>query len=158
LASEHSTGPSIKLRTVSRTRDHKPRPEDSWSPALRVAESPELQALVQERDQLREQLRHVKDLSSRLIDKVDEQAHQIELLEATVKGKEALIRGLEAEAAQLIANASTREQHVNVLKGEFKELESANDELVSKAVQREERMAQLESFLEMIAQAESRDK
>lgn len=140
----------MRLRPLSPGLDD----SGSWSPALRAVESPELQSLVQERQHLQEQLRHVKDLSSRLIDKVDEQSQRIEALEAELKGKETLIHDLEAESASLIAHASNREEAVKALNGELTELSSANDELVLKAAEREERIAQLESFLKMIAEAE----
>jgi predicted nuclease with TOPRIM domain len=163
LASEDITGEHPihdspkRVRLMQRARNPFAAPPGDWSPALRSADSPELQALVLERAQLREQLVHVKDLSTRLIDKVDEQAQRIEALESELKRKDAMIHDLEAETAQLIAHASNREEHVTALKGELKELEAANDELVSKAAKREDRISQLESFLKMIAEADRRE-
>jgi chromosome segregation ATPase len=127
-----------------------------YSPALQAIESNELEALVDEREDLREQLRNVKDLSSRLIDRVDAQDQRIAILEGELKSKETLIRDLETEAAQLIAHASNREEHVKALKSELKELAATTDELVAVASKREDRISQLESFLKMIADSDRR--
>jgi chromosome segregation ATPase len=127
-----------------------------YSPALQAIESNELEALVDEREDLREQLRHVKDLSSRLIDRVDAQDQRIAALEAELKGKEQMIHDLESEAAALIAHASNREDHVKALKSELKELSAATDEMVVQASKREERISQLESFLKMISDTDRR--
>ncbi len=162
MPGDHPTDPPRKVRAVLRSagdwaRDRGARSEErTWSPALRSTESPELQALVQEREQLREQLFHVRDLSSRLIDRVDEQDQRIGALEADLKNKETLIHDLEVEAADLIAHASNREEHVKGLKTELDELSSTNDDLITQATKREDRISQLEVFLKMIADADDR--
>jgi phage shock protein A len=155
LSNDHKTDPPRKIRPVLRPTGFRSGNEEGmWSPALKSTESAEMKALVVERDHLREQLTHVKDLSSRLIDRVDEQTKRIEELEADLHAKEALIRDYEAEAAELIAHASNREDHVNALKTELQELASANDEITTQVAKRAERIAQLESFLKMIAEAD----
>jgi vacuolar-type H+-ATPase subunit I/STV1 len=162
LSRDHKTDPPRKkptlrpLGAISDSGRWVPLNSGRYSPALQAIDSVELEALVDEREQLREQLRHVKDLSSRLIDRVDEQDQRIEKLEVELKSKEKLIHDLEAEAAQLIAHASNREDHVNALKSELKELSSSNDELAALAAKREDRISQLESFLELIAETERR--
>jgi chromosome segregation ATPase len=160
MSSEHKTDPPKKrpvlreLGTITDSGRWVPTNSGRYSPALQQTESAELEALVDEREQLREQLNHVKDLSSRLIDRVDFQEKRIEALEAELRSKETLIRDLETEAAELIAHASNREEHVKALKSELKELESTNDEMVMAATRREERISQLESFLKMIAETD----
>jgi DNA repair exonuclease SbcCD ATPase subunit len=162
VTTEHKTDPPRKrpalrpLGAITESGRWVPLSSGRYSPALQAIESNELEALVDEREDLREQLKHVKDLSSRLIDRVDAQDQRIAGLEAELKTKEALIHDLEAEAAQIIAHASNREDHINALKSELKELSSSNDELVVKAARREERISQLEGFLEMIADADHR--
>lgn len=164
MSSEDETDPPKKRATlrplglITESGRWVPMNSGRYSPALQQAESPELEALVDEREQLREQLQHVKDLSSRLIDRAEAQDQRIAALEADLKTKETLIRDLEAETAQLIAHASNREEHVKALKGELKELESSNDELVMAANRREDRISQLESFLKMIADADRNQK
>src|SRR5262245_50258370 len=111
MSSDHKTDPPKKrpvlrqLGTVTDSGRWVPTNSGRYSPALQAAESAELEALVDEREQLREQLRNVKDLSSRLIDRVDAQDLRINALESELKQKETLIHDLEAEAAQLIAHA-----------------------------------------------------
>ena len=163
MSSEHKTDPPRKrpvlrpLGAISDSGRWIPINSGRYSPALVAADSAELEALVDEREQLREQLQNVKDLSSRLIDRVDAQEQRIAALEGELKGKERMIQDLEAETAQLIASASNREDHVNALKGELKELTSSNDELVMQAARREERITQLETFLKMISETERSD-
>lgn len=171
MSSDHDTDPPKKrpslrrLGTISKSGRWIPLESPRYSPALRAIDSEELEELVGEREQLREQLRHVRDLSTRLIDKVDAQdqrlevqRRRIETLEAELKQKDTLIHDLEAEVAEMIAHASNREDHVRVLKVELQELSSANDELALQATKREERISQLESFLAMIADADRREK
>jgi chromosome segregation ATPase len=163
LASEHRTDPPRKrpalrpLGTITDSGRWVPLNSGRYSPALEAVESADLEALIDEREQLREQLTHVKDLSSRLIDRVDAQDQRIEALASELKRKETLIHDLEAEAAQLIAHASNREEHVKALQSQLEELVSTNDELVTQATRREDRIAQLETFLKMIAEADRRD-
>lgn len=88
----------------------------------------ELKDLVEERDQLREQLDHVRDFADRMMVRADEQAEQIRSLQAQIQAKDALIADLEAENHALIGQVSARE----------------------------DRIALLESFLKMIAEAEDR--
>lgn len=160
MSSDHGTDPPRKrpavraLGSLTESGRWVPIGSGRYSPALEAVESAELEALIDEREQLREQLTHVKDLSSRLIDRVDAQEQRIEALQAELKSKETLIRDLEAEAAQLVAHASNREDHVKALKSQVDELASSNDDLVAAAAKREERIAQLEGFLKMIAEAE----
>jgi chromosome segregation ATPase len=125
-----------------------------FSAALEAVESAELEQLIDEREQLREQLKHVRDLSTRLMDRVDAQEQRIASLEGHLKKKQTLIHDLEAEAAQLIAHASSREERVQALKNQLDELESSNDELVMQASRREERIAQLQDFLKLIGERE----
>jgi chromosome segregation ATPase len=100
--------------------------EDSvWSPADRTA----LAEVTAERDQLREQLGHVRDLSSRLIDASEAQQDRICALESQIQAKDALIAALESE----------------------------NEVLITRLSSRETRISALESFLEMIAEADKRD-
>lgn len=161
MSSEHKTDPPRKrpvlreLGTLTESGRWVPVNSGRYNAALQAVESVELEALVDEREQLREQLTHVKELSSRLIDRVDAQDQRIEALEAELKGKETLIRDLESEAAQMIAHASNREDHVKALESELKELFSATDELVMQAARREDRISQLESFLKMIADTDA---
>jgi chromosome segregation ATPase len=162
VADENKTDPPRKrpsLRTLGAITESGrwvPLNSGRYSPALQAIESQELEALVDEREDLREQLKNVKDLSSRLIDKVDEQEQRIAALQAELKKKETLIRDLEQEAAELIAHASNREEHVKVLKSELKELAATTDDLVAVAAKREDRISQLEKFLEMIAETDKR--
>src|SRR4051812_4872662 len=114
------------LGTISESGRWIPLSSSRFSPALAAVESLELEELVNEREQLREQLEHVRDLSTRLIDRVDGQDQRIAGLEAELRSKETLIHDLEAEAAQLIAHASNREDHVNALKVAIKELSTSN--------------------------------
>jgi chromosome segregation ATPase len=163
LSSEHKTDPPKKrpvlraLGTITTSGRWVPTNSDRYSPALQSTDSEELEELIDEREQLREQLRHVKDLSSRLIDRVDAQDQRISDLEGKLKLRETLIHDLELEAAALIAHASNREEHVKALKSELKELSSTNDELVMQAARREDRISQLENFLKMIAESDRRD-
>lgn len=160
MSSEHKTDPPKKrpvlkaLGTLTESGRWVPLNSGRYSPALEAVESAELEALVDEREDLREQLNHVKDLSSRLIDRVDQQQQQIESLQAELKRKETLIHDLEAESAHLIACASNREEHVKALRSQLKELEASNDDMVAAASKREERISQLESFLKMIADSD----
>ncbi len=162
MSNEHRTDPPRKrpalrpLGTLTESGRWVPIGSGRYSPALEAVESAELEALIDEREQLREQLTHVKDLSTRLIDRVEAQDQRISELQADLKRKEALIRDLEAEAAQLIAHASNREEHVKALKSQVDELSSATDDLVAQAAKREERIAQLEGFLKLIAEADDR--
>ena len=163
MSSENKTDPPKKpvlrpLGLITESGRWVPMNSGRYSPALQAAESPELEQLVDERENLREQLQHVKDLSSRLIDRAEAQDQRIAALEADLKSKETLIRDLEAETADLIAAASNREDHVKALKGELKELTSSNDELVMQANRREDRISQLENFLKMIADSEQHEK
>lgn len=160
MSSEHRTDPPRKrprLRPVGAFTDSGrwvPLNSGRYSPALEAVESADLEALIDEREQLREQLAHVKDLSSRLIDRVDSQEQKIAALQAELRSKESLIHDLESEAADLIAHASTRAQHVQALESQLKDLESTHDDMVAQASKREDRISQLESFLEMIEKAE----
>lgn len=162
MASEHKTDPPKKrpalrpLGAITESGRWVPLNSGRFSPALQAVDSEELEALVDEREDLREQLRNVKDLSSRLIDRVDAQDQRIAVLEAELKSKESLIHDLEAEAAQMIAAASNREDHINVLKAEITALTDSTDDLVQHAAKREERISQLESFLELIADSDKR--
>ncbi len=163
MTDEHKKDPPRKrpvlrpLGTLTESGRWIPLNSGRYSPALIAADSAELEALVDEREQLREQLTTVRDLSSRLLDRVDAQEQRIASLEAELKSNERLIRDFEVETADLIASASNREDHVNALKGELKELSSSNDELVMQGARREERISQLESFLQMIADSSRRD-
>lgn len=160
MSNEHKTDPPRKrtilreLGTITESGRWVPTNSGRYSAALQAADSPELEALVDEREVLREQLQHVKDLSSRLIDRVDAQDAQIAKLQAELKSKESMIHDLEAEAAQLVAHASNREDHVKALESELKELFSTTDEMVMQAARREDRISQLENFLKMIAETD----
>jgi DNA repair exonuclease SbcCD ATPase subunit len=162
LSTEHKTDPPRKrptlrpLGAITESGRWVPLNSGRYSPALQAIDSTELEALVDEREDLREQLKNVKELSSRLIDRVDAQDQRISGLESELKKKEQLIHDLEAEAAQLIAHASNREEHVKILKGELRELEATTEDLVAHAAKREERISQLEKFLEMISDSERR--
>src|SRR5437762_1312042 len=98
MSSENKTDPPRKrpvlrpLGMVTESGRWVPMNSGRYSPALQATESAELEALVDEREELREQLKHVKDLSSRLIDRVDAQDQRIAALEADLKSKETLIR------------------------------------------------------------------
>jgi chromosome segregation ATPase len=163
MSSENKTDPPRKrpsLRPVGHFTESGrwvPLNSGRFSAALEAVESADLEALIDEREQLREQLAHVKDLSSRLIDRVDAQEQQIASLQTELKRKESLIHDLEVEAADLIAHASNREQHVKALQSQLEELSSTTDEMVTLASKREDRISQLESFLKMIADADRRD-
>ena len=156
--SDPSKRPTLRpLGIITESGRWVPMNSGRYSPALQAAESEDLERLVDEREELREQLNHVKDLSSRLIDRVDQQDQKIAALEAELQKKQTLIKDLEEETAELIAHASNREEHVRALKAELKELESSNDEMVMQASRREERITQLEAFLAMIADSDKRD-
>ena len=128
-----------------------------FSPALEAVESAELEELIDEREDLREQLKHVRELSSRLIDRVDEQDQKIELLRGGAQAQRGAHSRPRGRVRVIIAHASSREEHVKVLKGQLKELEASTDELTAHTSRREERISQLEGFLKMIADAEEKD-
>ena len=87
-----------------------------------------LDGLIAERDRLREHLENVRELANRMIARSDAKEDRISALEAALRQKDALIRDLEQENLSLIAHVSSRES----------------------------RIAALESFLEMIAEADKR--
>ena len=160
MSDEHKTDPPKKraalrpLGLITESGRWVPMNSGKYNAALQAAESPELEQLVDERENLREQLQHVKDLSTRLMDRAEAQDQRIAALEGELKKKETMIRDLELETAELIAHASNRADHVKALENELKELESSNDEMVMAAARREERITQLENFLKMIGEAE----
>jgi len=85
--------------------------ESVWSPSDRLS----LKEVTADRDRLREQLGHVRDLSDRLIDTCEAKDAQIFALEAEIAVKNVLLQDLEEENAHLIAHVSTRESRILAL-------------------------------------------
>jgi hypothetical protein len=85
--------------------------EGAWSPT----ERPLNEALVFERDQAREQLRHVRELTERLIEGADTYQDRIRALEVQLREKTELVEALESENEALIAHVSQRENRVREL-------------------------------------------
>jgi hypothetical protein len=111
----------------ARPRDLRwPRIDDtSWSPVL--AE------VIAERDELKQQLDHVRDLSDRVIDIADAQQARIVVLENELKAKEEMlqakdemIQALESENAELIKHVSTRENRISELERFMAMIEEAD--------------------------------
>ncbi len=97
-------------------------------PVKSPAEKYVLEQLISERNQLREHLDNVRELANRVIAKSDAKDERILQLEGQLRQKDALIAALESE----------------------------NDDLIRQVSARESRISALESFLQMMAQAEPR--
>jgi chromosome segregation ATPase len=97
-------------------------------PVKSPAERYVLDQLIAERNQLREHLDNVRDLANRVIARADEKDERIQKLELAIRQKDVQIAALEEE----------------------------NDQLIRQLSSRETRISALESFLEMIAEADKR--
>jgi chromosome segregation ATPase len=74
-----------------------------------------LHELIEDRDNLREQLQHVRDLADRVISRAEAQQDRIISLEGQLKAKDALIADLEDENTALLKHVSAREDRINAL-------------------------------------------
>ncbi|MGQ0508245.1 MAG: hypothetical protein ACT4TC_23345 [Myxococcaceae bacterium] len=107
---------------------HQPRRKDRRGQERSPAERYVLDQLITERNQLRETLDNVRDLADRVMARSEEKDERIIKLEAQIRAKDEMIAALEAE----------------------------NDQLIRQLSARETRISTLESFLEMISEAEKR--
>lgn len=107
----HAREPSRFTPRVRELRMPRVEEESSWSPSDRLA----LKEVTADRDRLREQLDHVRDLSDRLIDTCEAKQAQIFALEVELAEKNELIRDLEEENHHLISHVSNRETRIGEL-------------------------------------------
>ncbi|MGQ0504796.1 MAG: hypothetical protein ACT4TC_05710 [Myxococcaceae bacterium] len=98
----------------------------------RIGSSPmedAFQKLVEERDALREQLVHVRDLADRMMTLSEERAHKIETLERELAAKQALIDALEEENTALIKQVGSTSDRVGQLEATLTMFAEADEKL-----------------------------